>query len=59
MKTTYHGKFALPSSARVGRARMGEPVSSGFAATAWGRAAQRLAGLLVLVAVLSREDVSP
>ena len=32
MKTTYHGKFALPSSAEVRRASNGEPGFSGFAA---------------------------
>jgi hypothetical protein len=58
MKTTYHGKFALPSSARVPRASTGEPISSGFAATAWRRAAQRLAGILVLVAVLFNTSVA-
>jgi hypothetical protein len=58
MKTTYHGKFALPSSARVGRSRTGQPVLSGFVATAGRRAAQRLAGTLVLVAVLFSASVA-
>ena len=58
MKTTYHGKFALPSSAEVRRASTGEPISSGFAATAWRRAAQRLAGIPVLLAVLFNTSVA-
>jgi hypothetical protein len=58
MKTNYDGKFALPSSAKVGWSRTGEPVSSGFAATARRRAAQRLAGIPVLVAVLFSTSVA-
>jgi hypothetical protein len=58
MKTAYHGKFALPSSARVDQSGTGEPVFSGFVGTAGRCAAQRLAGILVLVAVLVSTSVA-
>jgi hypothetical protein len=71
MKTTYHGEFALPSSARISitdllrpyaahwidRLRTEHPVFPAAVATAGRRGMQRLLGVLVLLALLSSTSV--
>ncbi len=72
MKTTYHGKLALPSSARIltidllrhyasrriGGLRTVEPIFSASVANAGRSAVRRLVGILILVAVLFSTSVA-